>query len=89
MKSLNASFAEFLLYVYTTHVKEEDVLNRFGRAFVYPFWLVRSFFVWIFCPLLLPEYLFKRTDTYRRMKKYQDSEEFQERLSKSAKNFRL
>jgi len=70
---------KFMLYVYLTYIKEDDleILNKLGKFFIYPAWFIRSILVWVMSPLFLPEYFIKQTATYKRIKKIQNSPEYQ------------
>ena len=67
---MKRKIAKFLLFVYTTHIVEEwDVITPFGKKVLYPAWLVRSFLVWLFCFIFIPEYLFKQSKVYKKFQK--------------------
>lgn len=56
-------FYGFLLFVYLNYVKEDwDTWTTFGRVVIYPFWWVRSLFVWAFCFIFVPSYLLEGSD---------------------------
>ena len=71
---MKQKIAKFLLFVYTTYVQEEwEIYNRAGKFFIYPAWFIRSFFIWLLCPLLIPEYLLTRNKVYLAIKAAQNA----------------
>jgi len=61
--------AKFILYVYLTYIKEEwEILTSIGQKVLYPFWFIRSFLIWLICPIFIPEYLFKQSKIYKKFK---------------------
>ena len=73
---MKARFFDFLLFVYIEHIKEDwDDYTPFGRAVIYPFWWIKSAFVWAVSPILLPEYAFKRSNFYAEMMRFKSEME--------------
>jgi hypothetical protein len=63
MKTL---FFEFLLDFYINNILEDwSVTTKLGKIYYYPFWIIRSIFMWIISPLWLVPFFIKRTDTYK------------------------
>lgn len=57
----------FISFIQDTYIKEEfDILNNFGLMIIKPAWIIKSIFIWILCPLLIPEFLFKQSKIYHR-----------------------
>lgn len=53
---------KFMLFLYVNHIKEEwYTWTPLGRVIIYPFWWVRSFFIWIFFFLFIPSYWYENS----------------------------
>jgi len=66
---MKRKLAKFALYVYEKHIQEDwEVYKLPLRIIVWPFWFVRSILIWILCPFLIPEYLFKQSKVYKLFK---------------------
>lgn len=77
MKNFKISCARFALYVYENYIYEDfDVLTKLGKIVTYPAWFIRSIFVWLVCPVFLPEYWFKNSELYKEIQKIQKSQDF-------------
>lgn len=80
----------FILFVYTNYIKEDwSIYTKIGKIYYYPFWFIKSCIIWIICPIFIPEYLFKQTDIYKRIQKFQKSSDFQEQIMKSISKLNL
>jgi len=87
---MKKSLAKFALYVYTTYIVEDwSIYTKTGKFFIYPAWFVRAILLWFISPIFLPEYLFKQTSVYKKIKKIMDSEEYQKQLIKSMNFFKF
>lgn len=83
MKNIKLSCIKFILYVYTTYIVEEwDLYTEVGKIFIYPCWVIRSFFIWLICPIFILEYNFKQSKAYKEYQKLSKSKEYQSQLSK-------
>jgi hypothetical protein len=72
----------FALFITKNYIAEDwSWYTKLGKIYYYPFWLIRSILVWVFCPIFLPEYFFKKSEIYGESKKIIDSPEFQKRIS--------
>lgn len=57
--------AKFALFIYLNKIQEDwDELSEIGKFFIYPAWVLKSILTWVFCPFLIPEYLFKQSEIY-------------------------
>ena len=66
---MKQKLAKFALYVYENHIQEDFLEYKQPlKFFIYPAWFVRSIFIWILCPFLIPEYLFKQSKVYAAFK---------------------
>lgn len=84
MKNIKAFLAGFILFVYVKYVKEDwDIYKSWAKPIVYVGWLYRAIVIWIFSFIFLPEYLFKKSDLYKEMKKIQNSREYKEMMAKT------
>ena len=62
---MKAFLINFILFVYLDHIQEDwDDYNKLGKIVIYPAWVVRSFLMWLICPLFIPEYFFKKSKLY-------------------------
>ena len=52
---------KFILFVYLNYIKDDEwhTWTQFGRIVVYPFRIIRSLFVWLFCFIFLPHYWYE------------------------------
>jgi len=59
----------FALYVNTNYIIEDwSYYTKLGKIYYYPFWVIRSIIIWIICPIFLPEYFFKKSKLYKKIK---------------------
>jgi len=66
---MKQKIAKFLLFVYLNYIQEEwEIYNSAGKIFIYPAWFIRSFFIWLLCPFLIPDYLIKQSTVYKILK---------------------
>jgi len=66
---MKRKIAKFLLYVHKTYIQEEwDLITPIGQKVLYPFWFIRSLLIWLVCPFLIPDYLFKQSKIYKKIK---------------------
>ena len=71
--NLKSRLAKFLLYVYLEYVREEwELYTPLGQKVIYPLWIVRSAGIWLISPIFIPEYLFKNSNFYKKVKKAVD-----------------
>jgi uncharacterized BrkB/YihY/UPF0761 family membrane protein len=67
------NIAKFFLFVYTEYIKEEwDIYKPFTKVIIFPFWFIRSFLIWLVCPLLIPDYLIRKSKIYKKFQKVMD-----------------
>ena len=72
----------FALFITKNYIIEDwSWYTKIGKLYYYPFWLIRSILIWVFCPLFIPEYIIKQSRLYKESKKIMDSPEFQSQLS--------
>jgi len=84
MKKFKLFCIKFALFVYTNYITEDrNYINKVGKIIIYPLWFIRSCFVWLICPIFLPEYLFKQSKIYKQIQKIQKSPEYQAQMMKS------
>lgn len=58
------------------HIQQDwSELNKFGKIIIYPFWFIRSIFIWILCPFYIPEYLFKQSVVYKSFNSFLEADE--------------
>jgi len=82
MKKITNFLILFALFITENYIVEDwSWYTILGKIYYYPFWLIRSILVWIFCPIFLPEYFFKQSEIYKESKKIIDSPEFQYKIS--------
>jgi hypothetical protein len=82
MKKFKLFCIKFALYVYTTYVYQDwSIYTKIGKIVMYPCWLYYAFFVWLVCPIFIPEYFFKQSELYKEIQRIQNSPEFKKRLS--------
>ena len=64
---------KFALFLYLNYIKEDwYTWTKFGRIIIYPFWLIRSSLVWLFCPIFIPRFMYEGSNLQKsveRMKK--------------------
>lgn len=83
MKKIKAFLAEFLLFVYTNYIVEDfDIYKKWAKPIIYVGWYYRAIVIWAFSPVFLPEFLFKRSNTYKTMKAIQETPEFKAQMAK-------
>ena len=59
----------FILYVYTTYVYEDfSVYKQNIKWLIYIFWFYYATCVWIISPIFIPEFLFKQSNFYKKLK---------------------
>lgn len=72
----------FAIYVTDNYIYcDWDEYKPYAKYIIYPFWFIRSTLIWLICPIFIPEYLFKRSELYKQIKKIQNSPEFKRRMS--------
>jgi len=77
MKKFKLFCILFTLYVYENYIKEDfTILTPIGKVFTYPAWFVRSFFIWLICPIFIPDYFFKKSKLYKMVQQIQSSPEY-------------
>ena len=80
----------FALYVYSNYIYHDwDIYTKVGKILLYPAWFVRSLFIWLLCPIFLPEYWFKQTSMYKYIKKFKNSPEYKAQMAKSMNSFNM
>ena len=58
--------AQFILFYWLSYIKMDWTgVTKFGRIYYTPFDFIRSILMWIICPIMLPEFLIKRTKFYK------------------------
>ena len=88
MKKIKAFLAEFLLFVYTNYIVEDfEIYKNWAKPIVYVGWIYRSIVIWLFSPIFLPQFLFKRSKTYKTMKAIQNTPEFKAQMAKMMQMF--
>jgi hypothetical protein len=76
----------FALFITIRYINEDwSDYTKLGKLYYYPFWFVRSCLVWLFCPIFIPEYLFKQTSIYAYIKKLEEDPQFKTQMAKSMK----
>jgi len=86
MKKIKLFIIRFVLYVYVNYIKEDfTILTPLGKVFLYPAWFVRSFFVWLVCPILIPGYFIEKSNIYKQVKQAQNSPEYLAQMNKFMK----
>jgi len=82
-KSFELFFIEFALFVYTNYIVEDfDIYKKWAKPIVYVGWLYRAAVIWLFSPIFLPEFLFKRSNLYKTIQAIQNSPEFKAQMAK-------
>jgi hypothetical protein len=62
--------ASFILFYWESYIREDwSVITKLGKIYYYPFWVIRSIFYWLICPIAIPEYFFKRSQLYIELQK--------------------
>lgn len=90
MKKFKIFLAGFILFVYENYIREEwDIYNKWAKPIAYIGWLYRAIVIWIFSFIFLPEYIFKQSDTYKEIKKIQNSKEYKEMMAKTMGMFKF
>ena len=81
MKKFTNFLILFALFIINNYIVEDwSWYTKLGKLYYYPFWLIRSILVCIFCPIFLPEYFFKKSNFYKESKKIIESSEFQTKI---------
>ena len=77
-------FYEFMVYVYENFIYEDwSIYTTFGKLYNKWAWFVRACLVWMISPLLIPVFLFKKSELYKNIQYIVNSPEFQKELAKS------
>lgn len=59
---MKQTIAKFLLFLHTEHVQEDwHGVKESSKAFLYPGWVIRGFFIYLFFFLYIPGYLIRQT----------------------------
>lgn len=59
--------AEFVLFYWQSYIKEDwSVLTKLGKIYYAIPWFVRAIIMWAICPIAIPEFMFKRSEMYKK-----------------------
>jgi hypothetical protein len=59
-----------MLFLYLNYIKEDwSTWTKFGRIVTYPFWVIRSFLVWVFFFIFLPHYWYEGSKLQKEINK--------------------
>jgi len=62
---MKATLATLALYVYNKYLYEDwDVFTKWGKRFIYPFWLIRWVYVAVASPILALGYYWEKSEMY-------------------------
>ena len=88
MITIKAFLAGFILFVYNEYIKEDwTIYKKWAKPIVYVGWFYHAIVIWIFSPIFIPEYLFKKSKLYKKIKRIQNSPEFKAQMSKMGSTF--
>ena len=78
---MKQKITKFVLWLYLNHIKEDwDEYNKVGKIFIYPIWIIKSFFIWILFPLFIPAYLFSKSKIYLNFIEFQKDMSMEKQL---------
>ena len=86
MKKFTNFLISFALFITVNYINFDwTIYTKLGKMFYYPAWFVRSVLVWLFCPIFIPEYLYKKSERYKQVQKITNSPQFKKQISEMIK----
>jgi hypothetical protein len=62
---MKRTFAKLTLYVYNKYIQEDwDTYTKWGKRFIYPFWVIRCIYVAVAFPVLALGYYWENSKIY-------------------------
>jgi hypothetical protein len=62
---MKKTLATLVLYVYNKYLNEDwDIYTKWGKRFIYPFWLIRWVYITVAFPILVLGYYWENSKIY-------------------------